>query len=160
MALVKSIMTPKVFSLGLKDTLLEAYEIMKTCQVTHIPVLEDKRVVGMVSRGDILLHATYHDKNLELSDVPITDIMSRSVVTCLPSATVANVAATMICCKIEAIPVVNVDGELSGIVTSTDLLDYLCMLEEEAGGNVMPFDFIERDLTARPTRVTLTRQRA
>lgn len=160
MSLVKSIMTPKVFCLNLKDTLLEAYEIMKTCQVTHIPVLAEKRVVGMVSRGDILLHANYRDNNLEFSDIPITDVMSRSVVTCLPSATIANVAATMLCCKIEAIPVVNVDGELTGIVTSTDLLDYLCMLEEEAGGNVMPFDFIERDPTMRQARVTLTRQRA
>lgn len=160
MALVKSIMTPKVFSLELKDSLLDAYEIMKTCQVTHMPVVEERQVVGMVSRGDILLHANYRDKSLELADVPITDVMSRSVVTCLPSATIANVAATMMCCKIEAIPVVNVDGELIGIVTSTDLLDYLCMLEEEAGGNVMPLDFVERDRTFRPARVTLTRQRA
>lgn len=145
MQIVKEIMTSKVYCLSPKDTLFDAYELMKTCQVTHVPVVKEKKIVGMVSQGDVLLHANYRDRNLELRDLPISEVMSKDVVSCLPSASIASAAATMLCCRIEAIPVVDVDGYLRGIVTSTDLLDYLCSLEEKAGRNVMPLDFLERD---------------
>lgn len=144
MQIVKEIMTSKVYYLALKDTLFDAYEVMKTRQISHIPVVEDQKVVGMLSQGDVLLHANYRNSSLELTNLAVAKIMSTDVVSCLPSASIASVAATMLCCRIEAIPVTDVDGCLQGIVTSTDLLDYLCCLEEQAGRNVMPLDFLER----------------
>lgn len=146
MQIVKHIMTSKVYCLAPNDSLFDAYEIMKTCGVTHVPVVDDDRkVVGMVSQGDVLLYGSYKNRKLQLEGASIAKVMTRRVVTCLPSTSVANIAATMICCRIEAIPVVDIDQNLIGIVSSTDLLDYLCALEEDAGRRVMPIDFLERD---------------
>lgn len=146
MQIVKHIMTSKVYCLAPNDTLFDAYEIMKTCQVSHVPVVdEDRKVVGMVSQGDVLLYGSFKNKHLQLESTQISKVMTRQVVTCLPSTSIANAAATMICCRIEAIPVVDVDQNIIGIVSSTDLLDYLCKLEEDAGRRVMPIDFLERD---------------
>ena len=51
---VSSVMTRKVVSCGEKDTVSEIMETMTRGKFRHLPVVEDGRVVGLISIGDIV----------------------------------------------------------------------------------------------------------
>lgn len=51
---VKEIMTPNVVTLGPQQTLREAIDTLVTCKIQGAPVVEDGRVVGVLSAPDIL----------------------------------------------------------------------------------------------------------
>ena len=51
---VSSVMTSKVVSCGEKDTVSEIMETMTLGKFRHLPVVEDGRVVGLISIGDIV----------------------------------------------------------------------------------------------------------
>ena len=51
---VSSVMTRKVVSCREKDTVSEIMEVMTNGKFRHLPVVEDGRVVGLISIGDIV----------------------------------------------------------------------------------------------------------
>ena len=51
---VSSVMTRKVVSCREKDTVSEIMEMMTNGKFRHLPVVEDGRVVGLISIGDIV----------------------------------------------------------------------------------------------------------
>ncbi|MGO9063049.1 MAG: CBS domain-containing protein [Candidatus Binataceae bacterium] len=51
---VESVMTEKVFSLGPEDTVEDAVRVMRRERFGAIPVVERNRVVGMLTRSDVL----------------------------------------------------------------------------------------------------------
>jgi len=52
--LVHEIMSMPVFYVAPETTIDESMRVMASHQVRHLPVLEDDRVVGMVSMGDLV----------------------------------------------------------------------------------------------------------
>ena len=52
-ATVKDIMTKDVSTLGRNDTLDSGYDIMTLGRIRHLPVLDEGRVVGVVSQRDL-----------------------------------------------------------------------------------------------------------
>lgn len=79
------------------------------------PIVEDGRVVGIVTRGDVLREA-------DVGDLPLLDHAARQVVTVQPSDTAQTALRTMVDEHIEHLPVVDGGGALVGICTRTDLL--------------------------------------
>jgi len=139
-------MSKNVVSTGPQAFLSEAYQVMKRHEISHLPVLDDLgKLIGVLSLGDVLLHSTLVDQQISVDEKTVFEVMSKPLVTCSPETTIADIAATMIACKIQCVPVINKGHTLVGIVTSTDLLDYVCLQEEIKGLSVMPLDFIERD---------------
>ncbi|HWS57952.1 MAG TPA: CBS domain-containing protein [Actinotalea sp.] len=53
---VSAIMTSEVHTCGLQDTVDELMEVMTERRIRHVPVLEDGRLVGIVSIGDVVKH--------------------------------------------------------------------------------------------------------
>ena len=51
---VSEVMTKKVFTVGPEDTIEDAASIMVRQRINRLPVLEDERLVGIVTRGDII----------------------------------------------------------------------------------------------------------
>jgi CBS domain-containing protein len=51
---VREIMTTQVLYLDIKQSLEQCMQIMTEHKVRHLPVLENQRLVGMVSVGDVL----------------------------------------------------------------------------------------------------------
>jgi CBS domain-containing protein len=51
---VSSVMTSKVVSCREKDTVSEIMETMTNGKFRHLPVVEDDRVVGLISIGDVV----------------------------------------------------------------------------------------------------------
>jgi acetoin utilization protein AcuB len=49
MTLIKDIMTTEVFTLPTSGTLGEAVEMLRSRRIRHIPIVEDSRLVGIVT---------------------------------------------------------------------------------------------------------------
>lgn len=134
MLLIRDLMTRELETLGPEASAAEALNICRERGVRHIPVMEDGRLVGLVSDRDLSdASPPEGDENREdaLNGMHIGDIMAQEVVTTHPQDPVGYAAKEMYERKINALPVVvEEDGneELVGIVTSTDVLRALVML--------------------------------
>jgi CBS domain-containing protein len=97
--------------------------------------------VGIVSDRDILLHSRRSDDgDIEVSPLTIEDVMTKHVRTCSPEDSISEIADTMIGFKIDSVPVVD-EGELIGLVTSTDLLELLREREASGIARKLPFNY-------------------
>lgn len=87
--------------------------------VGALVVVEGGRVAGIVSERDVVRQL--HERGADLLDARVSEIMTTSVFTCLPTDTVDSLAETMTERRIRHMPVV-VDGELVGIVSIGDVV--------------------------------------
>ncbi len=121
-------MTTKVETVGRNDELTIADDIMKMKRIRHLPVLEEGRLVGMLTQRD-LFHAAlstalnFGEKAQKefLKTVVVKEVMTDEVRTIGPEADVKEAARLLIEHKIGCLPVVE-KGKLVGIVSETDLL--------------------------------------
>jgi CBS domain-containing protein len=128
---VKDIMTKTVSTLGRNDTLDLADDIMTLERIRHLPVLDEGRVVGVVSQRDLFRSALaaalgYGEKAQKrlLRTIRVKEVMSEPAITVSPEAPVKEATRLMLDRKIGCLPVV--DGHsLVGIVTETDVLRYV-----------------------------------
>jgi acetoin utilization protein AcuB len=105
-----------------------------------MPVVEGQRLVGIVSDRDILLRAVAMRDDIVVPDVSVSEVMSRDVLTCNTESQIGHVAATMLEHKIDCLPVVN-QGELVGLITSSDLMEILCASASGVCHQVIPVNF-------------------
>lgn len=116
---VSSRMTRGVRTATSSATLEEALELLRALDVRHLPVVQDERVVGIVSDRD-LRRAQGSNRD---GDTTVDEVMSHSVATIEPEKPLSFAADLMLLRRIGAVPVVD-DDRLVGIVTTTDLLDH------------------------------------
>lgn len=128
---VREIMMRGPVTLGLEDTLDLADDIMNLGRIRHLPVLDQGRVVGVISQRDLfrsalvkLLGMKSGEQKALLKSFRVSDIMSRPAVAIAPEATVQEAARLMIEKKIGCLPVVEGE-EFVGLVTETDILRYV-----------------------------------
>lgn len=130
-ARVKDIMTTKVLTLGRNDTLDMADDIMALDRLRHLPVLDEMRVVGVVSQRDLFRSALavalgYGERAQKtlLRTIRVKEVMSEPVITVSPEATVKEAARLMVEHKIGCLPVLQ-GHTLVGIVTEADILRHV-----------------------------------
>jgi len=119
-----------IITLGIKDDVEKAFEIMKSNDIRHIPVLDDGELVGIVTETD-LRHVLVPSKLEESGDAcyfmltsklcTVDEIMTRDPVTVSPQYDVEEAARLLQRHKIGGLPVVE-NGKLIGMVTETDIL--------------------------------------
>lgn len=119
--LVQSHMTTDVITLGPENTLGEAREILLGKHIHHIPIVEGRRLVGMVTSWDIFKLGKSAD---EYKDMKVKEIMTTKVATLDPDQHLGAVAEVLTQHLFHAVPIVNDQHELLGIVTSTDIVRY------------------------------------
>jgi acetoin utilization protein AcuB len=137
--LVRDIMTTDLATLREDEVLLDATLILARGGFRHIPILNGKRLVGIVTERDvkhytpsILSGIPPEEYNRLMATTPLSKIMARDPITIEPSKTVYEAAQTLYDHRIGCLPVVE-DGELKGIITSTDMLNLLLQLLKEKG---------------------------
>ena len=114
---VSEVMTPNPRTVQLSDSIEDAARIMRDEDTGAVPVIEDDRVVGMITDRDIVIRAVA-DGDFECT---IDDIVSDDVVCATPEMTTAEAAELMGEHQIRRLPVVDDDDHLVGIISLGDL---------------------------------------
>jgi len=124
---VRDSMTRGVVTLGPEASAAEAWSVCEVNNIRHVPVVQEGRLVGLVSDRD-LRDVRGGDRE---SDTPrwvrLGDMMTRNIVTIHPLDTIEHAAREIYDRKIGCLPVV-ADGELVGIITSADMMRTLIEL--------------------------------
>lgn len=129
---ISAIMTKNVITLSYKDDLETAELVFKKNKIRHIPVVNKATIVGMLSYTD-LLRISFADAVDEYeSDVDsvvynmfsIEQVMAKNLVSVSSDTSVKAVAQILAVKEFHALPVVD-NNKLVGIVTTTDLINYL-----------------------------------
>ena len=108
--------------------MLEARQRMVGERIRHLVVVDDARVVGIVTDRDIRLNLpspatslSVWEINFLLAKLTVGGVMSTSVLVVDPERPIADAARIMMEHKIGALPVVD-EGRLVGIVTESDFV--------------------------------------
>lgn len=132
---ISQIMTKDLITLNLTQSLYEAENLFKKNKIRHIPVVENQKLLGVLSYSD-LLKISYADveQSDDAEDVPvsavvydvfaISQVMTKAPLTVNPETTIKEVAEILSEHSFHSVPVVE-NGDLKGIVTTTDILKYL-----------------------------------
>ncbi|MFP5111150.1 CBS domain-containing protein [Bacillaceae bacterium C204] len=113
---IRDIMTENVESCSLLDNVYEVALKMKELNVGAIPILDQDKIVGMITDRDIVIRGVA-EKHPGSSKVE--DIMSKQLITVTPDSTSKEAAKLMAEHQIRRLPVVE-EGKLVGIVSLGD----------------------------------------
>jgi len=136
MLLVKNLMTPNPRTVHSEVSLEHAAALMKAINCRQLPVLEDARLIGIITDRDLRLAVstptadmdfTHHQ---ELRAFAVGEFMTANPTTVTPDTPAANAAVLLRQLKIGALPVLD-DGRLVGIITVSDCLACLSDQLEE-----------------------------
>lgn len=127
--LVKDIMTSDVVTVGEDQSMLEAREILRGKNLVSLPVTDDlKRIRGIITVDDIgkaspsdTSTLSRYEANYLLGRLKVKDVMRRTVVTVDADDTIEFVAYKLYKYRVNALPVVNNENRLCGIVSRSDI---------------------------------------
>lgn len=151
-------MTRRVVTVSPEASIFEAQELMAQNRIRHVPVVEEgDKLVGIVSDRDLRSALPFRyfkeglgpDEKAKLEQLRIKDIMTRQVFTISPGYTIQDALLMIQNAKVGALPVVDEEGRLRGILSVRDLLrafinvlgigqpgTLLCILVEEQVGQL------------------------
>ena len=125
---VKSYMTSNVVTVTEETKVLEALDIMKDNDFHRLPVVNDGRMVGLVTQEIIQENSpstatslSIYEMNYLLTKTTVGDIMHKSVVTIHADDLLEEAAAQMRDQEISVLPVVEGDNKIIGIITDKDI---------------------------------------
>lgn len=136
---VRDWMSPDPVSVSPETTVANARQMMAAETFRHLPVVADDRLIGILSDRDVAISdaalraaVRSHDVASLLDDErPVESVMSAAPHVVDHDADLAEAAKMLVSYRINALPVVDADGILVGIVTSVDCL--LATLRPPAG---------------------------
>jgi acetoin utilization protein AcuB len=151
-------MTRKVITVAPEEGIFKAQELMAANKIRHIPVVEtDGRLIGIVTDRDIRSALPYKffkeppsaEEKKKLSQLKIKDIMTQNPMTVSAAHTLQDALLMIQDARVGALPVVDENGVLGGIISVRDLLrafinvlgigepgTLLCILTEEKVGQL------------------------
>ena len=128
---VGEVMSREVVTLNEEDNLEMVAAGLERFRFHHLPVVDGRKLVGMVSQRDMLRAtvagmdtsavARQREKRF-LEATFVRDIMKTKLVTAHPDEPVTLAARRMLETRYGAMPVVNREGELLGILTENDVV--------------------------------------
>ncbi|MBL0699374.1 MAG: CBS domain-containing protein [Desulfosarcina sp.] len=146
--LVSDSMSKIVFSINAKASLSKAITLQQKCQVNMFPVLDEGKLVGVITDHDIQ-RASISDKialdtheAIDLvSNVLVREVMTPNPITIPPDYTVEEAAEILLSNKIAGAPVQDTKDNIVGVLTRSDVLRVIILL---TGGNIKSFQYALR----------------
>ena len=127
--LVREFMTTNVVTISSETTISEALYTMRKKKIRRLPLIENGKLVGIVTAGDLrevspspATSLSVWELNYVLAKITVNDFAAKKLITISPDATVEEAAMLMRKNKIGGLPVVEGDT-LVGIITGIDILD-------------------------------------
>lgn len=137
---VEQRMTQDVVTIGPAEGLQRALSLMREHRIRHLPVVEGRRLVGIITDRDLREVGSRSTRGGEppavlaaLGPLAVRELMTRTVITVGPEVPVEEAARLLVQHKIGCLPVVRGE-ELVGILTTSDLLAVLVEVMGLTGG--------------------------
>ena len=122
---IEDIMSHRVTTTDDSKTIKECYELMQEHNVQQLPVIADStlHLKGMITQRDILKYLTddieFASQNIHRN---VFHLATKEVITTDPISDIRRVSKVMIDFNLNAIPVVNSDDIVVGIITRHDII--------------------------------------
>lgn len=129
---VSKSMTHKVVTIGKDAGILQARELLNQHKIRHLPVVdENRRLIGIVTDRDVrsampsVMLDDFHsrEERQRLAHLTVEAVMTPNPLTVRPDHTLQDVLLLIQEAKVGALPVVDDQGVLKGIIGVRDLLD-------------------------------------
>ena len=130
---VSEIMTKNLVTLSPEASIADAAKLFNNNRIHHIPICEGNKMVGIVSKSDFLFFRrgfldTKQDEKIEeirMNNYQVSYIMTKGIAKLAPASRI-NVALELFKENIfHAIPIVDEDEKLVGIITTYDIIKHL-----------------------------------
>ncbi len=122
--LVKKYMTKNPLVLTSNEDVNNAFNLLLEKGIRQAPVIDRGELVGIVSDRDLRMAMV---QNLKMNNLTVGIIMTKDPVTITEDSTVTEASKLIGIGKFNAIPVIEESGELTGIISTTDILK--CFLD-------------------------------
>jgi len=129
-------MITDLITVSSQDRLVHARRCLIDKEIGRLPVVEEGVFEGIVTAKDVAMAMISFRKivpdkykNARIRNLLVEDVMTQNVKTIDGSATLDDAATTMLENHFSGIPV-EVEGALAGIITKTDLINFVVELEE------------------------------
>jgi CBS domain-containing protein len=122
---IDQVMTPDPAAVSPQTPAAEARRLLNSNVINHLPVVEDGRLVGIVSSSDFLKLHLLDGKLQIVANATVSQIMETKVVVVRDNSTLREAAEKLSVGGFHALPVVDRKRRLVGIVTSSDLVGQL-----------------------------------
>ncbi len=99
-------------------TVEDAARTMTTTKATHLPVIEDGKLVGIITPTDLL-----YEVEKRASDVPVENLTLSPCVPIYSETPLVVALVTFRVSKVSALPVLDGSGQLTGIITDRDVFN-------------------------------------
>ena len=120
MKTVREVMHSPVISIGSRETIRKAVELMERYGISQLPVIDNGRVVGSVQENSLVREISRSKDPAALFDKPVLDVMEDAFPIVTPSASIGEVLSLFSYGK-PAILVVD-KGKIVGIITKIDVI--------------------------------------
>ena len=123
-------MTPNPTTIESTTTIADASELMRKRNFRRLPVVDNGRLVGIVTDRDLRTVApspattlSIFELNYLLAKMQVNDIMHKNVITIPVDATIEEAALIMSTRHIGGLVVVGENGSVVGVITETDIFN-------------------------------------
>ncbi|WP_295598620.1 CBS domain-containing protein [uncultured Methanobrevibacter sp.] len=131
---IMAIASRDVISIPPSKSIKDTAKVMMEHEFRRLPITDpgSGKLLGIVTVMDILdffgggkkfniIEKKYQDNFLAAINEPVKEIMTRDIITLSNKASIAETIETMLSNQLGAIPLVDADGKLAGIVTERDI---------------------------------------
>ena len=125
---IKRWITKEVLTVSPETSVKEAFGLMKSMGIRHLPVVQNGTLTGIVTDRDLRrpkisdVFRSWHDLYRINDDIQVEDVMVSPVMTVGEETSIKEAAKTMAEKRIGALPVTDSKGKLVGIITESDIL--------------------------------------
>jgi len=151
---IREIMTENVIYVDKDEDLTHVIDLMKKHNITKIPVVEDKKIVGIITDRMISYKlGSIRSRMISTSRLHASSVMKKDIDTMEPDMDVSKIFTDIGVKNVEILPVVDKENRLCGVVTKADLLclvnDKDTKVEEVMNKNVITISPDDRIIHAR-----------
>lgn len=117
------IMTQPAVCLHHKKSIDQAWALFEKGRFHHLPIInESNQICGIVSDRDLLRYAVAHRHDGQIGSKPIASIMRSAVITASAETDIRTIAEVMTQRSFGALPIVDDQQKVEGIVSRSDIL--------------------------------------
>lgn len=135
---VQEVMTSDAKACEPRSRLSAAATLMWENDCGTLPVVENGKVVGMITDRDICFGAT--TKNRAPSEIAVGEVITGKVYSCAPEDDIREALETMRRERVRRLPVIGTEGTLRGIVSMNDIV---LRAEDKANGKAPELSYAD-----------------